>query len=153
MSTGKCDVRGSPRIFKAAHMLFTNPSMEVNDAMKLAGYSKHDLTSRRIQKSISKKKCRLQQQSEVNGKKKGSKPVSILSQVQIGAVYQILPIRVKANKMVVAVVVQLLVLFRHQERHHQRRLHQFRVEQKSNHAKMHFQKSSLQKIRDVLPTK
>lgn len=79
MSTGKCDVRGSPRIFKAAHMLFTNPSMEVNDAMKLAGYSKRDLTSRRIRKSISKKKCRLQQQSEVNGKKKGSKPVSIVS--------------------------------------------------------------------------
>jgi hypothetical protein len=79
MSTGKCDVCGSPRIFKAAYMLFTNPSMEVNDAMKLAGYSKRELTSRRIQKSISKKKCRLQQQNEVNGKKKGSKPASIVS--------------------------------------------------------------------------
>ena len=55
----KCDVRGSPRIFKAAHMLYTNPGIDVSDAMKLAGYSKREIAKRNIRKSISKKKNRL----------------------------------------------------------------------------------------------
>jgi hypothetical protein len=65
-STNTCDVRGSPRIFKAAHMLFTNPGIGVTDAMKLAGYSKRELTKRTIQQNISKKKNRLIKANEQN---------------------------------------------------------------------------------------
>jgi hypothetical protein len=43
-------------------MLYTNPGIDVSDAMKLAGYSKREIAKRNIRKSISKKKNRLKQQ-------------------------------------------------------------------------------------------
>jgi hypothetical protein len=40
MSPTKCDARGSPRVFKAAFMLFTSKeTVGMNDAMKLAEYT------------------------------------------------------------------------------------------------------------------
>ncbi len=36
-------MRGSPRIFRAAHILYTNPGIDVSDAMKLAGYTKREI--------------------------------------------------------------------------------------------------------------
>lgn len=56
----KCDSSGSPRVFKADHMLYTNPATDINDAMKLAGYTRREISCRHIRKSISKKKRRLQ---------------------------------------------------------------------------------------------
>jgi len=50
-----------PKIYHAAHLLFTNPSIDMNDAMILAKYSKKDLKSRRIRQAISKKKNRLKE--------------------------------------------------------------------------------------------
>jgi hypothetical protein len=32
-----------PKIYHAAHLLFTNPNMQVDDAMKLAKYSNREL--------------------------------------------------------------------------------------------------------------
>jgi len=48
-----------PKIYHAAHLLFTNPNMQVDDAMKLAKYSNRELNVRSIRKAISKKKNRL----------------------------------------------------------------------------------------------
>ncbi len=45
-----------PKIYHAAHLLFTNPQMKVCDAMILAKYSKSQLKIRRIRQEISKKK-------------------------------------------------------------------------------------------------
>ena len=45
-----------PKIYHAAHLLFTNPQMNVTDAMVLAKYSKKELKVRRIRQAISKKK-------------------------------------------------------------------------------------------------
>jgi hypothetical protein len=45
-----------PKIYHAAHLLFTNPQMTVSDAMTLAKYSKKDMKTRRIRQAISKKK-------------------------------------------------------------------------------------------------
>jgi hypothetical protein len=54
MSPTKCDARGSPRVFKAACMLFTsNGNIKMDDAMKLAGYAKREISCCRIRKSIS----------------------------------------------------------------------------------------------------
>jgi hypothetical protein len=50
-----------PKIYHAAHLLFTNPSIDMNDAMILAKYSKKDLKSRGIRQAISKKKNRLKE--------------------------------------------------------------------------------------------
>jgi hypothetical protein len=50
-----------PKIYHAAHLLFTNPLTAVSDAMILAKYSKKDLKSRRIRQAISKKKNRLKE--------------------------------------------------------------------------------------------
>jgi hypothetical protein len=44
-------------------MLYTNPDIDVSDAMKLAGYSKQEIAKRNIRKSISKKKNWLLQQN------------------------------------------------------------------------------------------
>jgi hypothetical protein len=49
----KCEVCSSPRVLKPAHLLFTNPAIDTNDAMRLAGYSRRDISCRRIRKSIS----------------------------------------------------------------------------------------------------
>ena len=74
MSPTKCDARGSPRVFKAACMLFTsNGNIKMDDAMKLAGYTKREISCRRIRKSISKKKCRLQLANAKNNKPKNKK--------------------------------------------------------------------------------
>jgi hypothetical protein len=60
MSPTKCDARGSPRVFKAAYMLFTSKeTVGMNDAMTLAGYTKREISCRRIRKSISKKKMQV----------------------------------------------------------------------------------------------
>jgi hypothetical protein len=49
MSPTKCDARGSPRVFKAAYMLFTSKeTVGMNDATKLAGYTKREISCRRI---------------------------------------------------------------------------------------------------------
>ena len=48
-----------PKIYHAAHLLFTNPNMQIDDAMKLAKYSNRELNVRSIRKAISKKKNRL----------------------------------------------------------------------------------------------
>ena len=42
-------------------MLFTNPNMTVNDAMKAAEFTKREISKRSVRKSISKKKNRLLQ--------------------------------------------------------------------------------------------
>ncbi len=79
MSPTKCDARGSPRVFKAAYMLFaSNETIKMNDAMKLAGYTKREISCRRIRQSISKKKCRLQQANE-KSKSKNSKAPTIVT--------------------------------------------------------------------------
>ena len=57
----QCDARGSARVFKAAFMLFTNPNMTVDDAMKAAEFTKREISKRSVRKSISKKKHRLLQ--------------------------------------------------------------------------------------------
>ena len=57
----QCDARGSARVFKAAFMLFTNPNMTVDDAMKAAEFTKREISKRSVRKSISKKKNRLLQ--------------------------------------------------------------------------------------------
>ena len=59
----KCDARGSARVFKAAFMLFTNPNMTVDDAMKAAEFTKREISRRAVRQSISKKKNRLLQAS------------------------------------------------------------------------------------------
>jgi hypothetical protein len=71
------DVRGSPRVFKAAHLLFTNPAIDTNDATRLAGYSRHEISCRRIRKSISKKKGRLMQANAKDNKKRAKAPTVI----------------------------------------------------------------------------
>ena len=50
-----------PKIYHAAHLLFTNPQMTVSDAMTLAKYSKKDMKTRRIRQAISKKNNRLKE--------------------------------------------------------------------------------------------
>ena len=45
-----------PKIYHAAHLLFTNPQMNVTDAMVLAKYSKKELKVQQIRQAISKKK-------------------------------------------------------------------------------------------------
>jgi hypothetical protein len=45
-----------PKIYHAAHLLFTNPQMKVCDAIILAEYSKSKLKIRRMRQAISKKK-------------------------------------------------------------------------------------------------
>jgi hypothetical protein len=76
-----CDVQGSPRIYKAAHTLFTIPGIAVSDAMKLAGYSKHDITKRSIRQSISKKKNRLIKANEKMEKSSANRrpPLSVIT--------------------------------------------------------------------------
>jgi len=63
MDQMKCDARGSARVFKAAFMLFTNPNMTVDDAMKAAEFTKREISRRAVRQSISKKKNRLLQAS------------------------------------------------------------------------------------------
>jgi hypothetical protein len=60
-------------------MLFTNPGIGVTDAMKLAGYSKRELTKRTIRQSISKKKNRLIKANEQNNSKKKKPPSSTIT--------------------------------------------------------------------------
>ncbi len=73
----KCDVRGSPRVFKAAHLLFTNPAIDTDDAMRLADYSRRENLCRHIRKSISKKKGRLLNASVKDNKKKTEAPTVV----------------------------------------------------------------------------
>jgi hypothetical protein len=74
MSPTKCDARGSPRVFKAACMLFTSSgTIKMDDVMKLAGYTKREISCQCIRKSISKKKCRLQLANAKNNKQKNKK--------------------------------------------------------------------------------
>jgi hypothetical protein len=41
----KCDARGSPRLFNAASILFTgSATIKMDDAMKLAGCTKHEIS-------------------------------------------------------------------------------------------------------------
>jgi len=63
MEQTKCDSRGSARVFKAAFMLFTNPNMTVDDAMKAAEFTKREIARRGNRQSVSKKKNRLIQAS------------------------------------------------------------------------------------------
>jgi hypothetical protein len=63
MDQMKCDARGSAWVFKAAFMLFTNPNMTVDDAMKAAEFTKREISRRAVRQSISKKKNRLLQAS------------------------------------------------------------------------------------------
>jgi len=80
MAPIKCDVRGSPRVFKAAHLIFTNPAIDTDDAMKLAGYSRREISCRRIRKSISKKKGRLMMQRNAkNNTTKKKKTPSVVT--------------------------------------------------------------------------
>jgi hypothetical protein len=72
----KCDVRGSPRVFKAAHLLFTNPAIDTDDAMRLADYSRRENLCRHIRKSISKKKGRLMQANAKDNKKRAKAPIT-----------------------------------------------------------------------------
>jgi predicted histidine transporter YuiF (NhaC family) len=92
MAPIKCDVRGSPRVFKAAHLIFTNPAIDTDDAMKLAGYSRREISCRRIRKSISKKKGRLMMQSNAkNNTTKKKKLLLLLLHLLRLLPYQILP--------------------------------------------------------------
>jgi Flp pilus assembly protein TadD len=47
-------IRGCPRVSKAAHLLFTNPNMIMDEAMALARYGRSEIKNRAIRKSISK---------------------------------------------------------------------------------------------------
>jgi hypothetical protein len=79
MSPTKCDARGSPRVFKAANMLFTSKeSLGMHDAMKLVGYTRCEVPCQHILQSISKKKCRLQQ-ANAKGKRKKVKARTIVT--------------------------------------------------------------------------
>ena len=52
-----------PKIYHAAHLLFTNPQMNVTDAMVLAKYSKKELKVWQIREAISLKKKWLKEAS------------------------------------------------------------------------------------------
>jgi hypothetical protein len=62
-------------------MLFTNPGIDVSDVMKLAGYSKREITKRIIRKSISKKKSQIDQSKWNEGEKQCNEkaPLSIIT--------------------------------------------------------------------------
>ncbi len=49
-------LQACPKIYHAAHLLFTNPQTNIADAVVLAKYSKKQLKVRQIRRAISKKK-------------------------------------------------------------------------------------------------
>ncbi len=77
MASNKHDVHGSLRLFKATHLLYTKPAIEISDAMKLTGYSQWEINCRCIRKSISKKKGRLLNASVKDNKKKTEAPTVV----------------------------------------------------------------------------
>jgi hypothetical protein len=48
----QCDAPGSARVFKAAFMLFTNPNMTIDDAMKAKEFTKREVKRHNIRKIV-----------------------------------------------------------------------------------------------------